>query len=187
MYFLTHHRGIHIRNVPRNNQSGGPAVNGQGMFIGITTLADDQTHVDLVPARTVEALLQTLRARWTFKIKNVTGVRVNYEIRYSLETRRVRTHGWDGENVPKGYPRIRFDFLAGDQQITYRYYKLETAVQFQGNHALEIPTYSFAFNRRENRLDLFRAAAAAPPHPAVPRKVKITTWGSLKSRLAEVR
>ena len=165
----------------RDGNSGGPVLNGQGMLIGILTAGDDETISAAAPTRNIRALLNTVPAllppippqrtypKRVFKIANNTGVTVPYQIKWSnhndwhsyfLETGFIIMHWSGGQNIPSNYPRIRFDHMAGDQVVTYRTYNLET-VQFRqsNNHA---PIYYFQYNQRENMLDLFRDAAAAP-------------------------
>ena len=148
--------------------SEGPVLNGQGMPVGIITATDNETLGFAAPARNVKALLDTLRPRHTFKIKNQTGVTVPYQIQwangdpwkfYTLQTNFIRTHPLNGENIPQGYPQIQFDYIVGDQRVTYHRYKLDTSLQFHESND-DAPVYFF--NRSGNRLDLFREAAAAP-------------------------
>lgn len=71
--------------------------------------------------------------------------------------------------MPSSYPRIRFDYIADDQLVTYRSHTLGTA-QFSENND-DAPTYFFQYNQQENRLDLFQNAAAAPAlSKAIPKK-----------------
>ena len=170
--------------------SGGPVLNGQGMLVGIITATDNETMGLAAPARNIKALLNNVPAylppvprqqitypKRTFKIINNTGVLVHYEIRWSstdnwqsssLETGFIRTHTSSGQNVPQGYPKIRFDHIADDQKITYRTYKLETA-QFRENNS-NAPTYRFEYNQWGDRLDLLKGAA---PTVYPKRKFKI--------------
>ena len=107
-------------------------------------------------------------ARYTFKIRNPTDGLLHYGIRwthatswqnYSLESGYVRTHRWDGDSPPQDYPKIRFDYIGGDGEITYRYYTLDTVLLFQSDTG-DVPTYFFQWS--ENKLDLFIDSAAAP-------------------------
>ena len=173
----------------RGGNSGGPVLNGQGMLIGILTSGDDETTSAAAPTRNIRALLNTVPAnlatvqrtypKRVFKIANDTGVTVPYQIKwsnsndwqfYSLETGFIMMHWSGGQQVLSDYPRIRFDHIAGDEQVTYRQYTLEAA-QFRenNNHA---PTYAFSFDRWENRLDLFHADVNAAPtlSKAVPKE-----------------
>ena len=104
-----------------------------------------------------------------FRIRNTTGVTISYQIRWSnnnnwqsksLETGLIVPHASGGENIASGYPRIRFDHIAGDGQMTYRAYALDTAL-FRENNNNHAPAYFFEYTRRD-RLDLFRDPAAAP-------------------------
>ena len=175
----------------RDGNSGGPVLNAQGMLIGILTASDDETVSAAAPTRNIRALLNTVPAQLTtfppqrtypkrvFKIANGTGVTIPYQIQwsppeawqsYSLETGFIMMHWSGGQQVPSGYPRIQFDHIAGDVQVTYRQYTLETA-QFRENND-HAPTYAFRFDRSENRLDLFRTDVSAAPtlSKAVPKE-----------------
>lgn len=79
---------------------------------------------------------------------------------YSLARNYVRDHGWNGDDLPSGYPKIRFDYIDGDRQVTYRVYPLDTSLTYSQNHE-DAFTYRFEFVTW-NRLDLFSEAAAAP-------------------------
>ena len=172
---------LELEGDAEGGNSGGPVLNGRGMLIGILAAGTDDTVALAVPAKNVKTLLNRVPAnlppippkqtypKRTFKIRNRTGVSISYQIKWSnsnnwqpntLKTGFVRTHRSGGQNIPSGYPKIRFDYIAGDQQVTYRLYTLETA-QFQGN-ATNAPTYYFQYNWWGNRLDLLRDTAAAP-------------------------
>ena len=120
-------------------------------------------------------------ARYTFKIRNTTGGLLRYEIRWthgtswqnnSLESGYVRTHRWDGDNPPQNYPKIRFDYIGDDGQITYRDYTLDTALLFQDDTG-DVPTYFFEWSG--NKLGLFLDTAAAPSVPlnVVPKETTL--------------
>lgn len=158
--------------------SGGPVLNGQGMLIGIITATDDETEGYATPSRNIRALLNTVPAnldmvghpKEVFKIRNRTGVTIPYQIRWSnsndwqsnsLRTGFISTHQSSGQNIPSGYPEIRFDHIAGDGQVTYRTYTLDTALFRAGNND-HAPTYGFQYNRWTRRLTLSRDALAAP-------------------------
>ncbi len=172
---------LEIEGDAHGGNSGGPVLNGQGILIGILSAGTDETISVAAPAKNVKSLLNSVPAilppvppqrtypERVFKIRNRTGVTVPYQImwsnsnawqRYSLETGFIRTHLSGGQNVPSGYPKIRFAHIAGDQVVTYRSYTLE-AVQFRENND-NAPTYRFQYNRWGDRLDLFRDVPAAP-------------------------
>ena len=164
--------------------SGGPVLNGQGTFIGILTEGTDETMAAAAPAKNVKALLRTVPAdlppvpplqihpKQVFKIRNHTGVTVPYQIKWSendawesqsLETGYIATYTSSGQNIPSGYPKIRFDHIAGDgQRVTYRSYNLESALE----SATVAPVYWFGFTG--NQLDLYRDGFAAPALSTVP-------------------
>ena len=148
--------------------SGGPVLNGQGVLIGILSAGTDETVSLAATTRNIKALLNTLR--WTLRIRNPTGVRLPYQMRwtqndswqnYSLETGYVRTHRSDEESLTQGFPKIRFDYIAGDNAVTYRVYTLGATLQSQDDNG-DAPTYYFRYNWRGDRLDLYRDIPAAP-------------------------
>lgn len=177
--------------------SGGPVLNGQGLLIGILTVGDTETLAAAIPTRSVKALLNTVPAnlvtlppkqtspKQVFRIRNHTGVTVHYQIRWSnsndwksnsLATGFIMTHPSGGEQVPSNYPKIRFDHIAGDNRVTFRQHPLQTA-QFRENND-HAPTYVFRYNRRGDRLDLFRdrdAGAAPTLSKAVPKENALFT------------
>ena len=156
--------------------SGGPVLNTQGLLIGILSGGTDETLAGAVPARDVKALLDTVRPRHTLEIKNAARFTVVYEIkwsdnrawqRYSLNPNYRLFHWWNGDNVPRGYPKIRFDSIPGDGQFTPIVYQLSTLLRYFGFNkdkviSSDAHTYVFDFNFWTNRLDLFDGAALAP-------------------------
>ena len=161
--------------------SGGPILNSQGVLVGILTSGTDETWTGAVPTRNIKVLLNTVPAnlapistptypKRVFRIVNNTGVTILYQIQWSnsdewqsesLETGFIVTHWSSGQNIPSGYPEIRFDHIAGDGQVTYRTYTLDTALFRAGNND-HAPTYGFQYNRWTRRLTLSRDALAAP-------------------------
>ena len=157
--------------------SGGPVLNTQGLLIGILAIGTDETVAGAVPARDVKALLDTVRPRHTFLIKNDARFTVAYQIkwsanadwqRYSLRPNRGLFHFESGDNVPWGYPKIRFDSLVGNGQFTPLVYPLSTFLRYFGHNygdniiSSDAHTYVFKFNSRTNRLGLFPDAGLAP-------------------------
>ena len=172
---------LEVEGDSHGGDSGGPFLNGQGTLIGIHAAGTDETMALASPVKNVKALLNTVPAnllplppqrtypRRVFKIRNQTGVNVPYQIKWSnnntwqpqsLETGFIRTHPSNGQNIPSNYPKIRFDYIAGDGRVTYRTYNLNTA-QFRENND-HAPIYYFQYNQRGNRLDLYPSVGAAP-------------------------
>ena len=158
--------------------SGGPVLNGQGVLIGILSAGTDETLSLAATTRNIKALFNTLR--WVLRIRNPTRVRVPYQMRwthnddwqnYSLESGYVRTHWSDEESLAQGFPKIRFDYIAGDNAVTYRVYPLSATLRSQGYNE-GAPTYYFSYNRRGDRLNLYEDNAAAPviSSTVVPKK-----------------
>ena len=162
--------------------SGGPVLNGQGVLIGILTAGTDETISLAAPTKNIKTLLSRVPANLSpippqrtypkrvFKIKNPTRVTVRYQIKWSqtnnwqnqsLQTGFIRTHRSSGQQILRGYPKIRFDHIAGDQQVTYKNYGLESTVLL-GENADIAPIYRFRYTQWDNRLDLFPDAPAAP-------------------------
>ena len=173
----------------RGGNSGGPVLNGQGILIGILTAGKDGDESAASPTRNIKALLNRVPANLVpisvptypkriFRIRNNTGVTIPYQIKWSLrsdwqseslETGFIVTHPSSGQNIPSGYPKIRFDYIAGDGQVTYRHYALDTAL-FRENNNDNAPTYRFEYNQWGDELDLFKGAA---PTVYPKRKFKI--------------
>ena len=75
--------------------------------------------------------------RLEFNIRNRTGVTLHYQIKWidhsewqshSFETGFIKNHRLNAANVSASYPKIRFDYIRGDQSVTYRAYTLETVL-----------------------------------------------------------
>ena len=158
--------------------SGGPVLNAQGLLIGILSIGTDETGAGAVPARDVKALLDTVRPRHTLKIKNAAPFTVVYQIkwsdnrawqRYSLNPNYHLFHWWSGDNVPWGYPKIRFDNIPGDGQVTPLVYELPPFLRYFGfNYSDNIISrdaqpYVFEFDAWTGKLDVFREDAALSP------------------------
>ena len=154
--------------------SGGPVLNAQGLLIGILSGGTDETLAVAVPARDVKTLLDTVRPRHTFEIKNTARFTVVYQIkwsaneawqRYSLRPNRGLFHSRSRDNVPWGYPKIRFDSLVGNGQVTRQ---LSTFLRYFGHNyrdnltSSDADTYVFKFDLWQNKLDLFPDAGLAP-------------------------
>ena len=163
--------------------SGGPVLNTQGLLIGIIFGGTDETLAQAVPARDVKALLDTVHPRHTFAIKNDAGFTVPYQIKWSandtwrqhfLQSDRRRFH-WQSRDVPWGYPKIRFDSIAGDAQFTPIVYQLSTLLRYFGHNYRDnlIPrdahTYVFEFDFWTNKLDLEDAALAPALSTTIPK------------------
>ena len=158
--------------------SGGPVLNTQGLLIGILSGGTDETLAGAVPARDVKALLDTVFPRHTFEIKNTTPFTVVYQIkwsendawqRHSLRSNRGLFHWWSGNNVPWGYPKIRFDSIPGDGQVTPLVYQLPPFLRYFGFNYRDkiIPgdahAYFFEFDAWTGRLDVLAEDAALAP------------------------
>ena len=155
--------------------SGGPVLNTQGLLIGILSGGTDETLAGAVPARDVKALLDTVRPRYTFEIKNTAWFTVVYQIkwsenedwqRYSLRSNLRRFHWRSRDNVPWGYPKIRFDSIVGNGQVTRQ---LSPFLRYFGFNyrdniiSSDAHTYVFKFNDWTGRLDVFAEDAALAP------------------------
>ena len=168
--------------------SGGPVLNTQGLLIGILSGGTDETLAGAVPARDVKALLDTVRPRHTLRIKNAAPFTVAYQIkwsdnhawqRYSLNPDYRLFHWWNGDNVPWGYPKIRFDSIPGDGRVTPREYQLLTFLRYFGHNyrdnriSRDAQPYVFEFNAWTGKLDIFREDAALAP--TLPTTIPKTT------------
>ena len=158
---------LEMEAATHGGNSGGPVLNSQGVLIGILTAGNDEVLSLAAPTRNIKALLETLRH--AFKIENPTPSTRDYQIKwsnnhnwqqYSVKSGEVFLHWWGGNNVPQGYPKIRFDRITGDQWITYHTQSLETILSSEiiNNNA---PIYIFHFPA-PNQLELALGVPKAP-------------------------
>lgn len=162
--------------------SGGPVLNEQGKLIGIVALSNRRTKAWAVPARYVKALLDTIGPKHTFSIRNPAPFTVHYQIKWSnnhdWETQSIDSdsdpyyHWWTREEVPVGYPLIRFDSVVDDNRFTERVIKLDTYLRYFGLNyrnnliAADAFRYRFNYNRQERSLNLLEDLGWAGAWPA---------------------
>ena len=157
--------------------SGGPILNGQGVLIGILTEGTDDTVALASPLRNIKSLLDTVGPRHTFRIKNNARFTLSYSIqwsddrnwkRYSLNSGGVQYH-WTGDVLPAEYPKIAFDGIMNDNQVTWRIYSLETLLRYFGDNYSgnvtpdDAEKYVFEYDHRNFKLDIYIDGAAAAP------------------------
>ena len=121
-----------------------------------------------------------------FNIRNRTGVTLHYQIKWtdhsewkshSLETGFMKNHRLNAENVPESRPKIRFDYIGGDQSVTYRAYTLETVLSSEKDSDVA-PTYFFRFDS-PNELDIRKVIVSTQkrrsvtPEPTPPRYISV--------------
>lgn len=149
--------------------SGGPVVNKQGMLIGIVS----RTNMDLmktwaVSTKSINDLINTLKPRLIFSIKNNASFTIHYQVKWnevsdwkstSLKPNQWATH-WN-ESKPKGYPLIRFD-SSTDDGISRKVLMLETYTQRFGadvkdriSREQDAREYHFGYNRRSKIVTLY--------------------------------
>ena len=157
------HAGIYKGN------SGGPVLDDQGMLIGIATLSNEQHTAWAVPANHIKDLLNTLQSRHVFSITNNTAFTVHYYTKWSagsnwkktsVKSHQIMTHWNSAKNVAEGYPKIYFDHIANDEEMTPRQYHLKTYVRNLGagvtpSHIKDAREYHFGYNSRTKILDLY--------------------------------
>ena len=158
--------------------SGGPILNGQGVLIGILAEGTDETGAFAAPIESIKTLLDTVVPKHTFRIRNGANFFVPYQIKWSdnhsweqqsLDVGESRYYWWSDENVPTSYPKIRFDNIAGDGQITYKNYTLQTFLRYFGNNYKrhvspdDAEKYVFGYNINTRTLDIYIDDAAAAP------------------------
>ena len=158
--------------------SGGPVLNGQGVLIGILSAGTDETFSLAATTRNIKALLDTVKPRHTFRIRNNARFTVSYLIkwsddlnwsRYSLDSGRSRFHWSPEEVLPSDYPKIAFDGIVGDGEVTWRIYYLETLLRYFGDNYSSHVTpddaekYVFEYNWQNSKLDIYIDGDAAAP------------------------
>ena len=148
-FFQVVNRGLlHINAGIYEGNSGGPVINDQGMLIGIATLSNKRTDTWAVPASCINDLLNTLAPIQIFSIKNNTAFTVRYQTKWAeadswtpaaLKPFGTMNHWCNRilKNIPQGYPKIRFDYIANDGKFTPLVYELQTYTQIFGTDIKE--------------------------------------------------
>ena len=152
--------------------SGGPVVNGHGILIGLATLSNRGTDTWAIPSSDIKDLLIGLQPRQIFSIQNNTGFTVHYQIRWKEDKEWKNTavkqgvtmnHWYNGPAVaiPEGYPKIRFDYIANDEEFTPLTYELGTYIRILGSdpgahiRREDARRYHFGYNSHTKKLDLY--------------------------------
>lgn len=150
--------------------SGGPVLNGQGILIGVLSAGTDETLSLAATTRNVQALLDTVKPRHTFRIKNNAGFTFSYYIKWSddlnwsrssLDSGRSSYHWWTGDAPPSEYPKIAFDYIVNDKQFTQRTYFLDTSLRYFGDDYRSHITpddaekYVFQYDASTSELNLY--------------------------------
>ena len=122
-----------------DSSTGGPVVNKHGELIGIIS----RTHMDkmktwAVTTESLAELLNTLERVYIFSIKNNTRFTMHYQIKWIAEAEwkpmSLKKAEWAihwNESKSQGYPKIRFDRIANDDEVSI--------------HVVGVDTYTPAF------------------------------------------
>ena len=165
---------LHINAGTYKGNSGGPVINDQGMLIGIATLSNARTDTWAVPTSYINDLLNTLAPIQIFSIKNNTAFTVYYQTRWAeadiwmpaaIKPFGTMNHWCNRtlKNIPQGYPKIRFDYIANDGKFTPRVYELQTYTRIFGTDVgdrishEDTRKYQFVYNSQTLILDLYDA------------------------------
>ena len=169
--------------------SGGPVLNGQGVLIGILSAGTDETLSLAATTRNIKALLDTVRPRHTFRIRNNAGFTLFYYIKWSnnsgwsnhsLDSGKSLYHWRSGDAPPAEYPKIAFDGIANDDEVTWRIYPLDTSLRYFGDDYSSHITpddakkYVFEYDQWNATLDLYIDGDAAAPMLSVDRRIHET-------------
>ena len=163
---------LHIKADAYFGNSGGPVFNKQGALLGIIARTNlDTMDTKAVPTWSIKNLLDTLKERHIFSIKNNTNLHVDYQYKWtassdwkplSIEPDSVWNHWHTGSSteIPKGYPIIRFDEIVGDGKFTERRYKLEPYIRHLGpgvnpHSKADAREHHFEYNSKSKKLTLY--------------------------------
>ena len=150
--------------------SGGPVLNERGMLIGIVSRSNLRTNTLAIPIKYLNDLLETFGTKQIFSIQNDTFFTIHYEIKWTeshpwkataVKPGEAMNH-WYTESsieIPEGYPKIRFDYIANDRRHTYRRYKLETyqrraGADWKPSREQDAREYHFEYDSSKRELDL---------------------------------
>ena len=158
--------------------SGGPILNGQGVLIGVLAEGTDETVALASPLKSIKALLDTVSPKHTFIIRNNAGFTVSYFVkwsddldwsRYSLDSGSGQYHWWSEDVLPSEYPKIAFDGIVNDGEVTWQIYSLDTFLRYFGDNygshvtADDAEKYVFEYDRWNSTLDIYIDGDAAAP------------------------
>ena len=158
---------LHINADIFGGNSGGPLLNQGGRMIGIIAFSDRRMEAYAVPLEYIDKLKETLEEISVFSITNHTGYTVSYQIkwteaskwkRYSLDPDRYLPHPYPSRAIPEDYPKIRFDHIAGDKEVSYKSYHLETNAIILGSggkpNYYDTRKYHFKYDSQRKKFDL---------------------------------
>ena len=169
---------LYMEGDAEGGNSGGPILNGQGVLIGILAEGTAETSAFAAPLKSIKALLDTVGPKHTLRIRNNAGFTLPYLIKWSddldwsshsLDSGESLYHWWPGDVLPSGYPKIAFDNIVNDGQITWSFYSPDTFLRYFGDNYGSYVTsddaekYVFEYNRWNRRLALYTDGDAAAP------------------------
>ena len=149
--------------------SGGPVVNNQGMLIGIVSRTNlDKMRTWAVSTKSIKDLIDTLKPRLIFSVKNNAPFTMHYQVKWreesvwkstSLKPDEWATH-WNASKS-KEYPRIRFD-SSTEEGVSVQVVILETYTRRFGadvkdriRREQDAREYHFGYNRRSKIVTLY--------------------------------
>ena len=165
---------LHIKADIFGGNSGGPVLNSSGKLIGIVSRSDRLKNAFAVPTKYITELLSKLELSHIFSVTNYTSFNVSYQIKWTesenwdqqepLKPGEGCIHWYTGfsENILSGYPQVRFDYIAGDREVTFETYSVKTYSRFFGpdirdrvGRDMDAREYHFGYNSRTKEITLY--------------------------------
>ena len=161
---------LHIMADTFGGNSGGPVLNKEGILIGIHSSSDRLMNAYAIPAKFVKDLHDTLENRYIFSIRNETTVsELPYYVKWTangdwrlnyVERGTAMNHSYIHSGVPRGYPKIRFDEIVGDEIFTEKRYSLETYTRRIGTGVdpfskADAREYHFEYDSKSKKVTLY--------------------------------
>lgn len=165
---------LHIKADIFGGNSGGPVLNKRGELIGIVKSSDRLMETIAIPTEHIAEMLSQLRLRHIFSLTNYTALTVPYQVMWidggiwdqkePLEPGEGRIHWYTGpsDNISPGYPLVRFDYIAGDRDVTFKLYSVETYSRFFGTditdrvgREMDAREYHLGYDSRTKELTLY--------------------------------
>lgn len=164
-------QGVHIKADAYFGNSGGPVFNKNGALLGVLSRTNlDTMDTWAASIESIEDLRGTLEEKNIFSIKNDTTLpELPYYVKWtangkwtlSYVKRGIPMNHWlIGQQIPQGYPKIRFDEIVNNGEFNERIWELQTHTRRIGSGVkpyskADAREYHFTYDSKSEKLSLY--------------------------------